>query len=69
MTASETRRYKIYIKCHMKSMTYTLLESHAYDNVLVKKLFLHGHQFFTYVRTYVRTYSDLLNPEHALPVC
>ena len=44
----------------MKSITYTVLKPHAYSNVLVLKYFLRPLIF--HVRTYVRTYSYLLNP-------
>ena len=40
-------------------MTYTALESHAYDNVLVIKYFCTTTYFSL---TYVRTYSNLSNP-------
>ena len=45
----------ISIKCQMKSMTYTVLESYAYDNVLVIKYFLLPQIF--HVRTYAPTVS------------
>ena len=45
-------------KCQMKSMTYTVLESHGYDNVLVIKYFCPTTNFS---HTYARTYSDLSN--------
>ena len=41
----------------MESMTYAVLESYAYDNVLVI-----NHQFLMYVCTYRRGYIDFLNP-------
>ena len=40
-------------------MTYTVLESHAYDNVLVIKYFCATTSFSC---AYVRTYRDLSNP-------
>ena len=40
-------------------MTYTTLESHAYDNVIVTNYFRTTTNFS---HTYVRTYSDLSNP-------
>ena len=39
-------------------MTYTVLESHAYDNILV---FVQPTIF--HIPTYICTYSDLLNPD------
>ena len=43
----------------MKNVTSTVLESHAYDNVLVIKYFCTTNNFS---RTYVHTYNDLSNP-------
>ena len=40
-------------------MTYTVLESRAYDNVVVKKYFCTATNFS---RSYVCTYCDLSNP-------
>ena len=45
-------------------MIYTVLESHAYDNVLVMRYFCTTTNFS---HTYVRTYSDLSNPDDLLP--
>ena len=45
-------------------MAYTVLHSHAYGNVLVIKYFYKTANFW---RTYVRTYSDLSNPEPRFP--
>ena len=41
-------------------MLYTVLESYAYDKVLVIKYFCTTTDFS---RTHVRTYSDLSNPD------
>ena len=49
----------IIIKCQIKGMTNTILESHAYDNVLVIKYFCTTTIFS---RIYVHKYSDFSNP-------
>ena len=49
----------IIIKCQIKGMTYTIFESHAYDNVLVIKYFCTTTIFS---RIYVHKYSDFSNP-------
>ena len=43
----------------MKSMTYTVLECYAYDNVLILKYVC---TTTTFSRNYVRRHSDLSNP-------
>ena len=49
----------INIKCQTKNMAYTVLESHAYNNVLVIKYFCTTTNFSF---THVRRYSDFSNP-------
>ena len=44
----------------MKSMTYTVLEFHAYDKVKVVRYFCTTTNFS---RTYVRMYSNFSNPD------
>ena len=43
----------------MKSMAHTVLQTYAYDNVLVIKYFCTTINFW---RLYIRAYSDLSNP-------
>ena len=49
----------INIKCQTKNMAYTVLESHAYNNVLVIKYFCTTTKFSL---THVRRYSNFSNP-------
>ena len=44
----------------MNSMSHTALESYAYHNALVKKYF---SRTTNSSRTYLRTYSDVSNPD------
>ena len=48
----------ISIKCQIKRMAYTVLSSHAYDDVLVTQFFCTTTNFS---RSYICTHSDFLN--------